>query len=108
MAVEIKTNIDKVKWFLENREDTRDSDLELIAQFWKNEGAKIGHKMNEISANDFLGLMAGGEFTSSESIRRCRQKVQEEYPELRGKNYKGKQSHQEKVKGELGYGKSNN
>lgn len=105
MGVKITKNIDKVRWFLENKPDTRDSDNKLISYFWSNEAKKIGCNPKDISAREFLTLMSKDAFTSSESIRRCRQKVQEEEPRLRGKNYKGKQKHQETVQEELGYGK---
>ncbi len=40
---------------------------------------------------------------SPESIRRTRQKIQEDYPHLRGELYEARQKHQAKVKEELGY-----
>jgi hypothetical protein len=107
MGVKITKNKDKVRWFLENKPETRDSDNKLIAQFWGNEAKRMGHDVKHITASGFLRLMSEGKLTSSESIRRCRQKVQEEEPKLRGENYKGKQKHQEKVQEELGYKKSN-
>jgi hypothetical protein len=104
MAVEIKNNKDKVRWFLENRPETRDSDDLLIAHFWRNEVKKI-IDITVAPASELLNLISEGKLTSSESIRRSRQRVQEKEPSLRGKNYKGKQKHQEKVKEELGYRK---
>lgn len=51
----------------------RDSDKKLIWSVWIKEGKVVGGK---ISMEDFLKT------TSTESIRRSRQKVQEEHPEL--------------------------
>jgi hypothetical protein len=49
-------------------------------------------------------MLAEQRFTSSESITRMRRKVQEEFKELRGAKYAKRQSNQEKVKKDLGYG----
>ena len=48
--------------------------------------------------------MAWGKFTSSETITRVRRKLQEEFPDLRGKNYDKRQAKQSEVKKDLGYG----
>jgi hypothetical protein len=44
-------------------------------------------KIEQMSATDFLKLFSQGKLPHTESIRRCRQKLQEENPELRGLNY---------------------
>lgn len=106
MGVKITKNKDKVRWFLENYPETRDSDDELISRFWRNEVKKM-IDITVAPVTELLKILSEGKLTSSESIRRCRQKVQEEEPKLRGENYKGKQKHQEKVQEELGYKKSN-
>ena len=60
----------------------RDDDNKLIATIWKRE-----LKTKAITALDFLQLYANKSLTNAESIRRCRQKVQELMPELRGSKY---------------------
>lgn len=76
--------VDAVLRQLTHDEKTRDNDARLCAKIWwtewKNEG---GH--NDII--DFFTAFSQGQFTSPESIRRCRQKLQELYPGLRGKSY---------------------
>jgi hypothetical protein len=69
----------------------RDDDNKLIASFWSNE-------MNSDirSANDFLMAFYSGHFTSAETIRRTRQRVQQTDPYLRGSKYKDRQKYQKK------------
>ena len=64
---------DRVKKLLELNPELRDSDRKLIWRFWENEN---GRTYEEIDFDTFMGL------TSTESIRRARQKVQEQHPEL--------------------------
>lgn len=92
----ILTNYDKVKWFLENMPFTRDSDIRLIATWWQNEAVKQG-----LDKEDFLKDFADGKYTNPESIRRCRQKVQENFPHLRGKVYNKRQQLKEEVRNEI-------
>jgi oligoribonuclease (3'-5' exoribonuclease) len=76
--------IDKVLKQLNEDSRTRDNDNLLIAKIWFSEMTpeEIGK-----SSLDFLTKYSKSEFTSAESIRRCRQKLQEEYPGLRGVSY---------------------
>lgn len=93
----------KVRNLLIKKPHLRDDDNKLIASIWYNE-ANI--KMTKISGEDFLHLLADGKLTSSESIRRSRQKIQEDEPDLRGESYKKRQGKlQEETKEELGYRK---
>ena len=48
----------------------------------------MGKQKTELmSGFDFLEVFSQGKLTHPESIRRCRQKIQEQNPELRGGNY---------------------
>jgi hypothetical protein len=47
--------------------------------------------------------LESGKLTPAETIRRCRQRLQLDDPELRGATYELRQKHQSKVKKELGY-----
>ncbi len=69
----------------------RDDDNKLIASFWSNE---LNSDIR--SANDFLMEFYSGHFTSAETIRRTRQRVQQTNPYLRGSKYKDRQRHQKK------------
>ena len=89
----------KIEQLMLNYPKAMDDDNLLQSLVWK--GEMSGNP--NISAMDFLRLYAAGAFTSSETIRRCRQKLQEEYPHLRGRKYKVRHEHQEKWKEDLGY-----
>ena len=89
---------DKVQALLEQYPHLRDSDERLCANIWHSR-IKSG-----LTASDFLAEYASGKLPSSESITRCRRKVQEEFPQLRGENYAKRQSKQEVIIEQLGYG----
>jgi len=88
---------EKVKILLEENPHLRDSDERLIANIWFNESNGVDNKYQ------FLLLYAQGKITNAESIRRCRQKIQEECEHLRGTLYCKRQLNQDKIKQELGY-----
>jgi len=73
----------------------RDSDDRLVANVWGSETKQI------TSRQGFLQTLADESLTSYQSISRCRRKLQEQQPELRGKNYKARQAEQEPVKKEI-------
>lgn len=83
---QMKSIKDKVKYLLDTYPHLRDNDFKLIANYYFYE---VGSdEMNNLSAIDFLELFATGKLTHAESIRRVRQKIQEDNPHLRGKSYK--------------------
>jgi hypothetical protein len=88
---------EKVKILLEENPHLRDSDERLIANIWFNESNGVDYKYQ------FLLLYSQGKLTNAESIRRCRQKIQEECEHLRGTLYFKRQLNQDKIKQELGY-----
>jgi hypothetical protein len=67
----------------------RDNDNELIAYYYYKIMQTNGKEQN-YSAMNFLGDYSKGLYPSAESIRRCRQKIQEQHPQLRGKSYKNR------------------
>lgn len=89
----------KIASILMNHSKAMDDDNLLQALVWKGEMANNP----SMSAMDFLRLYAAGSFTSPETIRRTRQRLQEEYPHLRGSKYKVRHDHQETWKKDLGY-----
>tara|TARA_R100000388_G_scaffold38056_2_gene29477 strand:- start:2751 stop:3062 length:312 start_codon:yes stop_codon:yes gene_type:complete len=94
----------KVEKLLTNHIGCRDNDNKLIANFWFDELYRKGKNAGEITAFEFLRMLSLNEFTSSETIRRTRCKLQEENKELRGRNYNKRQGElQSKVRKELGY-----
>ena len=83
--------------------DFKDNDQQLVAWFWKLEMEAMGYPSSNTPTSNFLKLMAFGKLTSADSITRVRRLIQEESPELRGKNYAKRQANQSKVKKDLGY-----
>lgn len=81
---------------LEKHPHLRDDDNKLIATIWRCEVGK--ENMDGLSALAFLIYFAKGRLSSAESIRRSRQKIQEDRPELRGLNYKNRQRKGEETK----------
>lgn len=77
-----------IKQLLIDYPELRDSDKKLIWYVWiENGNAHYEH----ITKNDFM------EAPSTESIRRCRQKIQEQHEELRG-TPKVRKAREEKAK----------
>ena len=93
MKKEIKQ---KVRSILELIPSTRDNDNELISTYWENE---LGHEIINLSAETFLKIYATSNvLTSAESIRRNRQKIQEQNEHLRGLKYRVRQILGEEVR----------
>lgn len=88
---------EKVKNLLEKYPHLRDSDEKLTANVWYAESQGVDDKFK------FLELYSSGRLTNAESIRRCRQKIQEEFEHLRGILYCKRQLNQDKIKEQLGY-----
>lgn len=84
-----------VKLILKYFPDSKDDDGILLAHFWSEESKKIPTKAG------FIHALANKELTSAETITRCRRKLQEENPELRGKRYYERQGLAEKVSEEM-------
>ena len=77
----------------------RDSDERLMATMWFKH---IGEdKVKDLTAINLLQKLSDGELPSYESISRCRRKIQEEIPELRGEKWKERHDAEEAVKAEI-------
>ena len=74
----------------------RDNDMRLTALIWHEELGILREKCMPM-----LELMAYNKVTNFESVSRCRRKLQELYPDLRGKKYKERHLKQEEVKNDL-------
>ncbi|CAB4148908.1 hypothetical protein UFOVP523_32 [uncultured Caudovirales phage] len=93
MKKEIKQ---KVRSILELVPSTRNNDNELIATYWENE---LGHELINMSAGEFLYIYSTSNvLTNAESIRRNRQKIQEQNEHLRGLKYRVRQILGEEVR----------
>lgn len=91
---------DKVQFLLEQNEKLRDDDYKLIATFYFYEAGGSEVLKNK-SALDFLQEFSQKKYVSSESIRRVRQKIQEENVHLRGVSYKHRKDEEIKFRNNL-------
>ena len=87
----IKEKEGMVRKILRKHPVTRDDYNKLISTYWSEELKELGINIHHYNAHEFLMLMWSGKLSSTESITRCRRKVQEVTPELRGKTYKVRQ-----------------
>ena len=67
---------------------TRDHDNKLVSAYWHEELKRMGVAIHIRSTRDLLAHIWEGRLSSGESITRCRRKVQELTPELRGTKWK--------------------
>ena len=74
----------------------RDNDMRLTALIWHKELGVLRDKCMPL-----LELIAYGKVTNFESISRCRRKLQELHPDLRGDKYKARHEKQKEVKKDL-------
>lgn len=92
---------DRVKALLEKHPHLRDSDNKLIATVWKFDLLNLNWDVKNMSANTFLMLYSESKLTNAETIRRVRQKLQEENPDLRGTVNEARQKEGETVRKEI-------
>ena len=96
IITEIKNIKERVKEWLALYPKLRDNDNKLIANIWYNQ-----MKNKKATAADLLQALSDGKLIKPESIRRCRQKVQEQNPHLRGTKYKAKQEQGNEFRDEI-------
>lgn len=94
----------KITWLLTNYEHLRDDDIELTNAIWREQLREMGYSPSNMTIEDFFFVHQY--LTSSEYIGRCRRRLQQLNPELRGILYKYRHKNQEPIKEELGYGKT--
>ena len=83
MKKKIVKLVDRVTRLLTAKSDLRDNDRRLICNIWWKSVSNPELLMFE----DFINLYIKGEIPESDSITRCRRKVQEENKSLRGKSW---------------------
>ena len=77
---------------LRDKPELRDSDSKLVARIWYNHiENRSPVPVSNMSAIDLLIAIGNGELVGWSSITRVRRKIQEMYPELRGKKYQKRQ-----------------
>lgn len=79
---ELKTVAQLVKVILEENKQCRNSDSYLYLKVLEVYGKRYGVDINEMSVAFFLLTMRENGFPAFETVRRTRQKVQAEFPEL--------------------------
>ncbi|QDP56685.1 MAG: hypothetical protein Unbinned3205contig1001_20 [Prokaryotic dsDNA virus sp.] len=92
--MKIKKHEKIIKDFLTAKPHLRDNDMKLLASVWWQEIRSKGLDLHSYSAHETLELLANGKLSNPSSIRRCRAKLQELHPELRGNRYKDRQKNQ--------------
>ena len=87
---------DIVEISLQDDERARDNDMRLTALIWHKELGVLRDKCMPL-----LELMAYNKVTNFESISRCRRKLQELHPDLRGDKYNARHDKQQEMKDDL-------
>jgi hypothetical protein len=93
----VTTHKIEVEILLKKHKHLRDDDNKLWANVCFKHCKKLGFKPHEQTAMEFLALLSSGSLPSFESISRCRRKLQEQHPQLRGDKYQERQGEQKKV-----------
>ena len=92
--------IDEVETFMIKYKVLRDSDEKLMANIWSK--YIVIDSVKFLNATDILTMLGRGDLPSYESISRCRRKLQEENPNLRGEKWLARQGKiQDNIKKEL-------
>jgi hypothetical protein len=86
MIEKIKSIKDTVLFMLERFPETRDNDRLLLIYIWCKQNPEL--KPEAFSFRRFALSFINGDYADPESIRRSRQKIQEEHSFLRGRSYK--------------------
>ena len=98
VTTSIRNTATKVKALLNMSIEARDNDGYLVTNMWYKEMKEMGIDAYKIDATDFFKLYCQGKVTSADVITRARRKVQEECPELRGKNWEERHKESENVR----------
>lgn len=88
MKPEIRNTSKRVKKYLQDHPELRDNDARLITNILHEDLREMDYDPDTGSGIVILRLYAAGKLTNAESIRRSRQKLQEDDPTLRGKAWK--------------------
>ena len=88
---------DKITGLLTVKSDLRDDDRRLICNIWWKSVSNPELLMFE----DFIKLYIDGKVPESDSITRCRRKVQELNKELRGRSWDLRHGLEDEIKDEL-------
>jgi len=93
---EIKKLRPVVEVLLTKYPELRDNDNRLMLNVWSHQNKRM--KEEDFSFRDFAVSFIEGKYANPESIRRTRQKLQEENHDLRGNNYEKRQKQAEETR----------
>ena len=99
LPIMIKNLEDKVRDILIKHPETKDNDQMLVSLSWFYHLGR--DKVKSLSAWDLLTKLSKNKLPNAESIRRCRQKLQETDESLRGEKYKERHKLELEVKEEI-------
>ena len=94
-----KNTHETVEEMLKTYPETQDSDTYLTALIWFKELMKMGWSRED--AVRFCKVLKDGKLSHPQSIRRTRQIIQKNEPDLRGKTYNKRQKNSNKIKREI-------
>ena len=92
---------ERVAGLLRSVPATRDNDGYLYALILNEDLLVAGFEPKDLPCHELFVLMKAGKVSNPESVRRMRQKVQEECPEMRGAGYRAKAAKAAKVRGAI-------
>ena len=97
MKKKIINLLDQVTMLLTKKSHLRDSDRRLICNIWW----KAAPHPELLMFEDFIALYIKGKIPESDSITRCRRKVQEDNKELRGESWDLRHGLEDAIKEEI-------
>ena len=89
--------VDRVTGLLTAKADLRDNDRRLTCNIWWKSVSNTELLMFE----DFINLYIKGKIPESDSITRCRRKIQQENEDLRGESWDLRHGLEDAIKDEL-------
>lgn len=98
--MDLHSTKEKVRHLLRTQPETRDDDQLLILKVWAIDYPEL--RNSNFTFVEFSKIWLRGDLPPAESIRRCRQKLQEHDVSLQGKKYAARHKHQSDVKDQLG------
>lgn len=98
---DIRTIKEIVEDILKNKPETRDNDCLLVIEVWKLELINLGYHPTLLEIKSFYELYSNSKLSNSESITRCRRKIQEHNINLRGKLFGIRHNFTDEVKNQV-------
>ena len=98
MAIIKQKVADIIKYWISLDKSLADNDARLIANVLYGQLGTLGYDVPNMTAIDLLRIISSSKLYSPETIRRSRQKLQEQYPDYRGNKYYKRHGLAEKVR----------